>query len=133
MKLNLFTTTAITSLLSVLAMAAPLASPELGPTVIPTVKVQLNWDFNQKSQIDVSLNNSAFTTRGHFFNDVFNSGFLESASIEIFLIVIQCQGYSDEVGTIKVGNAFRGDDIALLRIEGENKPVRSLKCGFVFT
>lgn len=79
------------------------------------------------------LNNSPFITRGHFASSVFNSGFLESAPAGISLTVIQCQGYTDEAGTIKVGNAFRGDDIALFGQGGGNKPVGSLKCGFVFT
>lgn len=129
----MFITAAMATILSALASAAPVASPDLGPTVIPTVKVQLNWNFNQKSQADVPLNNAAFTTQGHFATTVADSAFLESAPAGISLTVIQCQGYTDAAGTVKVGNAFRGDDIALFGVGGEIKPVGSLRCGFVFT
>ena len=132
MKLAFFTATATTALLSAMASAAPVASPQSG-IVIPTVRVQLNWGFNNNSKADVPLNNSAFPIQGNFANDEFNSGFIDSVPAGISDTVIACQGYTDEAGTIKVGNRFRGNDIVLFGLGGENKPVGSLRCGFDFS
>lgn len=98
----MFLIAAMVIILSALTSAAPVTSPDLGPTAIPTVKVQLHWNFNQKSRADVPLNNSAFTTQGHFATTVADSAFLESAPAGISLTVIQCQSFTDAAGTIKV-------------------------------